>query len=191
MSKRSKTLSFLLCGLGAAALSLAALQARAQATELNLWVMSTTEQQQADMRELLKPFLAANPTLRVNVTVLNWESAWTKITAAAASGQGPDVLELGTTWVPAISSMGALEQISEAQQAEVGGAKAFFPVMWGTTHKHDDAKDTCNPPVTRRNDGRRIGLHKNLEESHVDAAALRSRNHRARRLGHAPGADPR
>jgi len=112
----------------------------ASAAELNLWVMSTTEQQQADMRELLKPFLLANPTLRVNVTVLNWESAWAKITAAAASGQGPDVLELGTTWVPAISSMGALEQISEPQQNEVGGAKAFFPVMWGTTHKHDDEK---------------------------------------------------
>jgi len=112
----------------------------ASAAELNLWVMSTTEQQQADMRELLKPFLLANPTLRVNVTVLNWESAWAKITAAAASGQGPDVLELGTTWVPAISSMGALEQIGEPQQSEVGGAKAFFPVMWGTTHKHDDEK---------------------------------------------------
>src|SRR4051812_1375982 len=32
----------------------------AAAAELNLWVMSTTEQQQNDMREILKPFLAAN-----------------------------------------------------------------------------------------------------------------------------------
>ncbi|HEY2928993.1 sugar ABC transporter substrate-binding protein [Piscinibacter sp.] len=113
--------------------------ALAHAAELNLWVMSTTEQQQQDMRELLRPYLARNPSLRVNVTVLNWESAWAKITAAAASGQGPDVLELGTTWVPAISSMGALEPLSEQQQSEAGGAKAFFPVMWGTTHRHDDA----------------------------------------------------
>lgn len=111
-----------------------------RAAELNLWVMSTTEQQQQDMRELLRPYLAANPGTRVNVTVLNWESAWSKITAAAASGQGPDVIELGTTWVPAIASMGALEPLSDQQQNEVGGAKAFFPVMWGTTHQHDDAK---------------------------------------------------
>jgi multiple sugar transport system substrate-binding protein len=108
------------------------------AAELNLWVMSTTEQQQQDMRELLKPFLAKNPGTRVNVTVLNWESAWAKITAAAASGQGPDLIELGTTWVPAIASMGALEPLSDAQQAEVGGANAFFPVMWGTTHRHGE-----------------------------------------------------
>lgn len=122
----------------AALLSLAA--SVCTAAELNLWVMSTTEQQQQDMRELLRPFLAANPGVRVNVTVLNWESAWAKITAAAASGQGPDVIELGTTWVPAIASMGALEPLSAQQQNEVGGEKAFFPVMWGTTHAHDDPK---------------------------------------------------
>ncbi len=47
----------------------------ARAAELNIWVMSTTAQQQQDMKELLRPYLAANPSLRVNVTVLNWESA--------------------------------------------------------------------------------------------------------------------
>ena len=48
--------------------------AAAQATtELNLWVMSTTEAQQQDMRELLKPWLATRPDLRVNATVLNSE----------------------------------------------------------------------------------------------------------------------
>jgi len=112
----------------------------AMAAELNVWVMSTTTQQQQDMKDLLRPYLAKNPNLRVNVTVLNWESAWSKITAAAASGQGPDLVELGSTWVAAISSMGALEPLSEQQQNEVGGAKAFFPAMWGTTHRYDDSK---------------------------------------------------
>ena len=114
--------------------------AAADAAELNIWVMSTTAQQQQDMKELLRPYLAANPNLRVNVTVLNWESAWSKITAAGASGQGPDILELGTTWVSSISSMGALEPISAAQQAEVGGAQAFIPAVWGTTHRYDETK---------------------------------------------------
>ena len=107
--------------------SLSAWSAPTRAQELNLWVMSTTEQQQQDMRELLRPFLAGNPGVRVNVTVLNWESAWAKITAAAASGKGPDVIELGTTWVPAVSSMGALAPISERQQNEVGRAARREP----------------------------------------------------------------
>ena len=135
-----KALAARLIAHGLIAGGLLGFSAASRAAELNLWVMSTTEQQQQDMRELLRPLLAANPGMRVNVTVLNWESAWTKITAAAASGQGPDVLELGTTWVPAISSMGALEPLSAQQQSEVGGEKAFFPVMWGTTHAFDDAK---------------------------------------------------
>ena len=46
-------------GAAAIALLLAAAAARAaDAAELNLWVMSTTEAQQQDMRELLKPYLA-------------------------------------------------------------------------------------------------------------------------------------
>lgn len=109
-----------------------------RANELNIWVMASTAQQQQDMKDLLHPYLVKHPDLRVNVTVLNWESAWGKITAAAASGQGPDLLELGTTWVAAISSMGALEPLSASQQAEVGGDKAFFPAVWGTTHRYDD-----------------------------------------------------
>jgi len=120
--------------------STGAISAPVSAAELNIWVMSTTAQQQQDMKELLRPYLANNPTLRVNVTVLNWESAWSKITAAAASGQGPDILELGTTWVAAISSMNALEPVSLQQQNEVGGAKAFIPAVWGTTHRYDDSK---------------------------------------------------
>jgi multiple sugar transport system substrate-binding protein len=127
----------LMCGLLLAA-SICIASNSSSATELNVWVMSTTEQQQQDMKELLRPYLAKNPNLRVNVTVLNWESAWNKITAAAASGHGPDILELGTTWVAAISSMDALEPISTQQQNEVGGGKAFFPAVWGTTHRFDD-----------------------------------------------------
>ncbi|GAA6734797.1 hypothetical protein YIM1640_19400 [Thermus oshimai] len=34
--------------------------------------------------------------------------AWTRITAAATSGVGPDLTQLGTTWVGAVNAMGAL-----------------------------------------------------------------------------------
>jgi multiple sugar transport system substrate-binding protein len=122
------------------ALSLGCTAQIANAAELNIWVMSTTTQQQQDMKDLLRPYLAKNPNLRVNVTVLNWEAAWSKITAAAASGQGPDLLELGTTWVAAISSMGALEPLNDQQQTAAGGANAYFPAVWGTTHRYDDTK---------------------------------------------------
>ncbi|MBR7800268.1 sugar ABC transporter substrate-binding protein [Undibacterium fentianense] len=110
------------------------------AAELNIWIMSTTAQPQQDMREILRPYLIKNPGLRVNVTVLNWESAWNRIVSAAALGQGPDLVELGSTWVAAISAKDALEPLSLEQQNEVGGARAFFPALWVTTHHHNQGQ---------------------------------------------------
>lgn len=112
--------------------------AQPRATELNIWVMSTTAQPQQDMREILRPYLQDHPQLRVNVTVLNWESAWAKINAAVASGQGPDIVELGSTWVAAIAAQGALESFTPRQLAEVGGAAAFFPALWASTHRESN-----------------------------------------------------
>lgn len=109
--------------------------ARLYAAELNIWVMSTTAQPQQDMREILRPYLQSHPDLRVNVTVLNWENAWAKINAAVESGQGPDIVELGSTWVAAIAAQGALETLTSAQIAEVGGSGAFFPALWSSTHR--------------------------------------------------------
>lgn len=116
---------------------LAPLQAAEKVAELNIWVMSTTVGPQQDMREILRPYLAANPHLRINITVINWENAWDKISAAADSGNGPDLVELGSTWVATISAKGALEPISLKQQQEVGGEHAFFPALWVTTHQNN------------------------------------------------------
>lgn len=110
------------------------------AGELNVWVMSVTARTQQDMKEVLRPYLQANPNLRVNVTALTWENAWEKINAAAKSGQGPDIVELGSTWVAAISAKGALEAISPRQQQSVGGAQAFFPALWVSTKNAKDGQ---------------------------------------------------
>jgi multiple sugar transport system substrate-binding protein len=47
-----------------------------------------------------------------------------KITAAATSGEGPDILQLGTTWTPAVAATGALEKLN---LADFGGKDAYFP----------------------------------------------------------------
>lgn len=133
--------------LSACALALAAstLSLAVSAQELNMWVMASTDQTQQDMNMLLRPYLQKNPGLRVNVTVLQWETAWGKITAAAASGHGPDILELGSTQVASIAAMGVLEPVSEAQQKALGGAAAFFPAVWDSTHRFDDKRIFAMP----------------------------------------------
>ena len=98
---------------------------------LNMWIMPNSSQSEQDLLDTFKPFLDKNKHITIKVTVLDWGSAWTKITAAATSGEGPDLLQLGTTWVPAIAAMGALEPLS-GKVSEVGGKDAFFPASWNT-----------------------------------------------------------
>lgn len=103
-----------------------------------MWVMSTTAQPQQDMKEILRPFLLKNPQLRVNVTVLNWESAWARINAAADTGQGPDVVELGSTWVASILSKNVLEPVPSELIQSLGGTGIFLPALWSSTHLYRD-----------------------------------------------------
>jgi multiple sugar transport system substrate-binding protein len=117
----------------AAGLLLGVLASRAAAVELTMWVMPVTTNAQHDVPALIAPWLAQHPGVTVRVTVLDWESGWNKITAAAASRRGPDVLELGTTWMPAIAAMGGLERLSAAQLAEVGNGAPYYAQLWKTT----------------------------------------------------------
>ena len=112
---------------------LTAFAGQAGAVELTLWVMPVTTNAQHDVAALIAPWLAQHPGVTVRVTVLDWESGWNKITAAAASRRGPDLLELGTTWMPAIAAMGGLEPLSPAQLAEVDNGAPYYPELWKTT----------------------------------------------------------
>jgi multiple sugar transport system substrate-binding protein len=116
-----------------AGLTLAAFGNGAAAVELTMWVMPVTVNAQHDIPALIAPWLAQHPGITVRVTVLDWESGWNKITAAAASRRGPDLLELGTTWMPAIAAMGGLEPLTAAQLAQVDGGTPYYAQLWKTT----------------------------------------------------------
>jgi len=60
---------------------------------------------------------------------LDWGSAWQRITIATMSGEGPDLMQLGTTWVGAVTSMGALYDMTD-RVGEIGGAEHFLPSSW-------------------------------------------------------------
>ncbi|MBX6353983.1 MAG: extracellular solute-binding protein, partial [Thermoflavifilum sp.] len=103
-----------------------------QPVTLTVWIMPNSPQPDKDFMKLVQPYLQQHPNVTIKVTVLDWGSAWTKITAAATSGTGPDVLQLGTTWVPAIAAMHGIDPITD-KVSQVGGADAYFPASWQTT----------------------------------------------------------
>ncbi len=104
----------------------------ADKTVVNMWIMPNSGTPDEDLMSVLEPFLEANPDIEVVPTVLDWGSAWTKLTTAATSGEGPDITQLGTTQIAAIAAMGALEDLTPIYD-RFGGEEAFIPASLPTT----------------------------------------------------------
>ncbi|HAR64545.1 MAG: ABC transporter substrate-binding protein [Candidatus Margulisiibacteriota bacterium] len=116
----------------------------AQVTEVNMWIMPNSNKSQADLEEVLAKFHREHKDIKVRLTILDWGAAWPKITTAATSGDVPDIVQLGTTWVSSISAMGALEDFS-ARVNEIGGSSAFLPSSWKTASVEGSDKITAIP----------------------------------------------
>lgn len=111
---------------------------------VEMWVMPNSLAPVADLENLLKPF-EEKSGIKVKITSVDWGAAWSKITTAATSGDVPDIVQLGSTWVSAIAGMGAMDVFSAEAIARVGGAKAFVPVAWSTTGIEKSGKVNAIP----------------------------------------------
>ncbi len=115
------------------------------ATTIKLWIMPNSGNSKDDMIKLLAGFKTAMPNVNVQVTVLDWGSAFTKITNAVTSGEGPDVTQLGTTWVGAVSALDGLRPYTADEIASMGGKDSFFPAAWNTSHLYGSTDTTAIP----------------------------------------------
>jgi multiple sugar transport system substrate-binding protein len=63
--------------------------------------------------------------IKVNLEVVPWSDLLNRILAAATSGQGPDVLNIGNTWSASLQATGALLPFDDATFAKIGGKDRF------------------------------------------------------------------
>lgn len=64
------------------------------------------------IEEMVAEFEAAHPNIKVNVSDLTWANGHEKIVVAFSSGTAPDIIELGSDWIPEFSSSGQLASLS-------------------------------------------------------------------------------
>jgi len=69
-------------------------------------------QRQDLMNDLIADFEAENPDIKVKLETLTWQSGYEKIIMAYASGHLPDLLEVGSTWMPKLEAEGAVSDIT-------------------------------------------------------------------------------
>ncbi len=83
----------------------------------------------AAIRPLLNQF-GAEHGVRVRPRLLTWDTAWSDLVKVALYGDGPDVSEIGSTWLGDLVAMNALRPFAEAEIAALGRAGAFLASAW-------------------------------------------------------------
>ena len=81
---------------------------------LDFWAMGREAEVVTD---LLAAFGARHPTVQVRVQQLPWTAAHEKLLTAFAGDALPDLCQLGNTWLPEFSALGALEPLDERMAA--------------------------------------------------------------------------
>jgi multiple sugar transport system substrate-binding protein len=80
-------------------------------------------------KQILQPELdkfTQQTGIKVNVEVIGWPDLLNRILAAATSGEGPDVLNIGNTWSASLQATGALLPFDQANLDAVGGKDRFL-----------------------------------------------------------------
>lgn len=89
------------------------------------------------MRAILADFERENH-IRVNLEVIPWQEAWSRLVHIALYNDGPDVSEVGTTWVRDMVTMNALRPFTQAEIEALGGENAFLPACWQSARAPHD-----------------------------------------------------
>ena len=98
-------------------------------SDLELSIMARGENLLANLKPLLEQF-EAETRIRVHVSMLTWEQGWTELVKMALYGHGPDVSEVGTTWMGNLIAMDGLRPFNMVELYQVGGEKAFQAANW-------------------------------------------------------------
>ncbi|EIA19646.1 hypothetical protein KKC_11271 [Listeria fleischmannii subsp. coloradonensis] len=97
---------------------------------LTVWAMGDEAK---SLKDLAKDFTKESG-IDVKVQVIPWANAHDKLLTAVASKSGPDVLQMGTTWMPEFVEAGAIQDISkEVKASDNMNPDKFFPGSVKTT----------------------------------------------------------
>lgn len=117
------------------------------------------------IRALLDEFEAQHH-IHVRLRLLSWDSAWSALIKVALYNDGPDISEIGSTWLGDLVTMNSLDAIGERELEALGRASAFLPSAWQGAKLAGQAQVWAIPWVTG---ARLLFFRRNLlEQAGVD-----------------------
>ncbi|MGC1377428.1 MAG: extracellular solute-binding protein, partial [Anaerolineales bacterium] len=85
--------------------------------------------EQSYMRPLLDAFERQH-NIHVDFEVTNWHTGWARLVEMAIYGRGPDLSEVGSTWVADLVRMNALMEFSPLEMKQIGSENDFIQANW-------------------------------------------------------------
>lgn len=101
----------------------------ADVVELKFWAMGNEGE---NVQKLLPTFEREHPGIRVTVQQIPWIAAHEKLLTAFAGSSLPDICQLGNTWIPEFSSLGALEPLDTLLKKNAIDPAEFFEGPWNS-----------------------------------------------------------
>jgi len=109
---------------------------------------SVMQQLVGDVEDTLRPLLdefEAETRIHVNLQVLNWSMGMDTLLQTAIHGEGPDVSEIGTTWVSSFVAMNSLQVFQPTDFRVIGSESEFLPAPWKTCFVEDGTQMWAMP----------------------------------------------
>lgn len=112
--------------------------------ELDLSVMVHTPNTAVTLQELLQEFQAIFG-IHVNLTCLDWVTARAELNKSALYRLGPDVSEVGSTWVPDLINMDVLTPLRPYETQGIARSGDFVQAAWSTVQMPEDTSPWALP----------------------------------------------
>ena len=87
----------------------------------------------------------AQSRIKVQQKRMLWSNAWQELLQVALYFKGPDVSEIGTTWLGSLMGMEALRPFSPLEIKSLGGASAFSSASWDSCHEPGETQVLAIP----------------------------------------------
>lgn len=97
--------------------------------EIEFSVMENSPIEMDALMPVLQTFEAEH-RVHVRMTYITWQEGWTEIVKYGLYGHGPDLSEVGTTWIGSLARMNALQPFTPQDVQSLGGPQSFFSGAW-------------------------------------------------------------
>lgn len=86
--------------------------------------------------------------LHVKLKEMNWDTAWGDLLQIALYNQGPDISEIGNTWLGSLAGMNALRPFRPQEIRYLGGPEVFIASAWQSSSLPDEDQIIAIPWLT-------------------------------------------